>query len=485
METKLQGIPRWHLRSAVQHKDIRLIEQASFKKALLADRAVWLIVDWGLGKEGFLFSTLHTEEDQHVEVFRLNCEEVSSVETLTSETQKQFQLTFQELCLYLSALPSSYLILDNLPEPTTTLQTEGWFDCLDEIVQAAVDLASTIRIVLTSRRVPTTSKFNMVHIRPLEEPECARYIAAHPEGGPDLLGMRGVERLYAKSQGIPMHLDRMLTELHTISIDELSILEQEGTIETPQIEPVPRALVQAISILQHSTDKYTGRSLRLLKVLTILSQGETLESVRKFDPIEPLYPQNAEELRTLGLIEAIPLVTPGLQLGQHNTVARIDAASPKLLIVPRQVRDYVHSVITEEEHHSIVERSLEIYFGPQWREGKISLLPASKLRVREGIAGGPGNPYIVTLLMLRTALTRGDEVLFLQVFRLVDSYLTALNEADRFRDMYTISQEVFHLLESTGKKPEVAKVAYRYGYSLRMLGHHEESIRILEAPRHV
>jgi len=137
-------------------------------------------------------------------------------------------------------------------------------------------------------------------------------------------------------------------------------------------------------------------------------------------------------------------------------------------------------VITEEEHHSIVERSLEIYFGPQWREGKISLLPASKLRVREGIAGGPGNPYIVTLLMLRTALTRGDEVLFLQVFRLVDSYLTALNEADRFRDMYTISQEVFHLLESTGKKPEVAKVAYRYGYSLRMLGHHEESIRILE-----
>src|SRR5262249_40918309 len=155
------------------------------------------------------------------------------------------------------------------------------------------------------RRAPTTSRFKAVQLRPLEEPECARYIAAHPDGGRDFLGMREVERLYAKSHGIPMHLDRMLTELHTISIDELSIFEQEGSAETPPLEPVPRALMQAVSLLQHSTDKYTGRSLRLLKVLTILSQGETLENVRRFDPIEPVYPRNAEELRTLGLIEAI------------------------------------------------------------------------------------------------------------------------------------------------------------------------------------
>src|SRR5207247_8335629 len=137
-------------------------------------------------------------------------------------------------------------------------------------------------------------KFKIVQLRPLDEPECGKYVAAHPEGGKNFVDRRGVERLYEKSQGIPVHLDRMIKELQTISIDELSEVEQEGALMR-KVEPIPRTLIYSVRTLQESSDTYTRRSVRLLKVLTVLSQGETFKVLRRFNPRERFSPDNVEE----------------------------------------------------------------------------------------------------------------------------------------------------------------------------------------------
>lgn len=485
-EIKLKGVPRWQLRPPAQHKAIRMTEQHAFREALSTNRAVWLVADWELGKDGFLFSAMQPEEGYDLQIFRLNCEEMLLCEeallpdAISAETQKQFHMTFQEFCANVSALPSTCLVLDNLPEADTTHQGGGWTARLETIVQVAVEWASTIKIILTSRRPPNTCGFKVIQLRPLDEPDCARYIEAHPYGGRDLLGPRVLERLYAMSEGVPVHLDRMLRALQTISIEDLWEIEQESKIQSPLTEPIPRALVQAVSVLEHSTEKYTRRSFRLLKVLTILSQGETFKAIRKFDPEEPFYPSNVEELRALGLLEAGPLVEAGPQFGLNEPYGRVDAASPKLLHIPRQVRDYVRSQITEDERHTILQKSLDLYFGPRWREGKISLPPVSELRVRDGMVSGPGNRHVVTLSLLHDSISRGDDMDFHRVFLLADAYLNSLKKADRFRDTIAASQGIFQVLENARKRPEAAKIALLYGESLRMLGHHEESIRILD-----
>src|SRR5206468_2842986 len=100
---------------------------------------------------------------------------------------------------------------------------------LESMVQATLDIAPTLKVVLISRWLPGNSTLPVLQLRPLDEPDCAKYIQNHSDGGSDLLDRRITETLYAKSGGIPAHLDRMLRELQTMSLDEVSDVEQEGS----------------------------------------------------------------------------------------------------------------------------------------------------------------------------------------------------------------------------------------------------------------
>jgi tetratricopeptide (TPR) repeat protein len=270
----------------------------------------------------------------------------------------------------------------------------------------------------------------------------------------------------------------MLKALRVISIDELSEVEPEGI--PPAGDPVPRALVQSVALLQTSLDRFTRRSLRLLKILTVLSQGEVFSVVRRFDQKAPFYPENIQELQDRGLLETVPFTTTAPELPSSAGVTMFDASSPKLLVIPRQVRDYVQSIMDEDERRAIVERALEVYFGPRWREGEAKLPPTTRLRIREGSIGGTGNAHIVAVWLFRDALQRRDLDTSRKIVRLTETYLEALLDADRYRDVYLAAQEVFHLVEVSDLKPQTARIAALAGRALRMTGNQDEAIKLLE-----
>ncbi|MGE6760043.1 tetratricopeptide repeat protein [Corallococcus interemptor] len=476
---RLRAVPRWILRHAPQHAHVRTAEQESFRSGIDQHRAAWLIADWGLGKDGFLYSSLNLSIPQK-DVFRLSCEGVTSIESLTSEALKQWGLSFQDFCVSVSSLADCCLVLDNLSEDSALNNSEGWVRRLDEIVQAALDIASSLKVVLVRRITPGPSKFPVTQLQSLDEPDCARYVSNHSEGGHSLTTPRVLEKLYAKSEGIPMHLDRLLEQLQTVSIDDLLGGEGEDLEIVEKSEPVPKALVQAVAVLQGSKDKYVRRSLRLLKVLTVLSHGEIFQNLRRFDPVDPFFPDNVKQLRDLGLIETVPLVSIGVSTSGRDRVPVNDPAAHKLLIVPRPVRDYVRFLMGDDERRAIVDGAMEVYFGSKWREGKPSLQPLTKIVVWENGMSGLGNHHSVIVSAVKDCLIRQNEQFFKRIFRIADAYLQALRSASKYRDLQHASEELFRILDAAGRRREAARVASHNGTGLRMLGQTEEAVRALE-----
>src|SRR5205823_4405507 len=110
-------------------------------------------------------------------------------------------------------------------------------------------------------------------------------------------------------------------------------------------EATPPGLVHAVSKVAKSEDKRSKRSFRLLKVLSVLPYGETLDSLSHYLSTEPFFLENALQLNELRLLDVVPLQRTTLQIRTHSATLA-DSGLPKLLKVPRQVRDYVQTLLS-------------------------------------------------------------------------------------------------------------------------------------------
>ena len=134
------------------------------------------------------------------------------------------------------------------------------------------------------------------------------------------------------------------------------------------------------------------RSFRLLKVLTVLRDGETFQSIKRFYPRAPFHQGNVDELVSLGLLEDVPIsqTAADLNIGYGKTAP---TSVPKLLRVPRQVRDHVNSLIDEIERSTILETSTHLFFGPKWFQGRIRLRTVLANAYGHSAIAGPGNEH--------------------------------------------------------------------------------------------
>ena len=105
-----------------------------------------------------------------------------------------------------------------------------------------------------------------------------------------------------------MRLDKFLDDLKVFSPSE--ILDEDAETPVEQLaasEPVPRALSDAVAALAGATQGFSVRSYKLLKVLTVLRDGETYQSIKRFYDTEPFHPINVTQLIRLALLEAVPI----------------------------------------------------------------------------------------------------------------------------------------------------------------------------------
>ncbi len=198
------------------------------------------------------------------------------------------------------------------------------------------------------------------------------YVLNHADATPELNEADVIEKLYEQSDGLPAHLDRMLRALKVASLT--AVLNAASDLDAQSermLEATPRALIHAVGTLSESRDKYSRRSFRLLQVLAVLPYGETLDTLSHYLPTEPFFLENALELHDLALLDVMHVQQSRVDIASVAEIGSTDA--PKILKVPRQVRDYVQALLSDEERETILLAGMDRFFGVRWRQGYIKL----------------------------------------------------------------------------------------------------------------
>ena len=320
-----------------------------------------------------------------------------------------------------------------------------------------------------------------IEIHPLDLPDLRAYVQNHPDSQSEFTTGDVLERLFEASGGLPVHVDRMLERLRVASFD--AVLEEEtALIELAAVEaPLHKALQQAIAAVRKFDEENGSQAIALLKVLSILMYGETIEELKHFLPRRSFFPRDAEALHNTALIEPIPLNLSTPVISAENKRPPSTTVGPKVLRVPKQVRDRVLSSLTDEDKTELLASAGEFFFGTGWRVGRKPRLRKIPVAYREYVAHGVGNEYAVLQLMIAHAKDAGDEINLKATVRLGLHYCGILKSADRNRDLRLVAQGLLRLAEGTGLDDEICELNRLCGRASRLTGHPEEAVSYFRA----
>ena len=249
------------------------------------------------------------------------------------------------------------------------------------------------------------------------------------------------------------------------------LAEFELDTQSDAHEEVPHSLERAVADLANSPARYSRRSYRLLKILTLLPDGERLEQLKHFDRTEPLFPRNAAELEDLSLLQ---VVQDADLLLARSTSSQAVPGSTKRLLVPRQVRDFVRTLMSDAEQREIYERAAEIVVGADWRNGNL------RSRYFAESAVGRRNESVIFKRLLADAIKMADQTRAQRITQLIASVVDGLNNKDRYREASVIIKELLPLIRKVEDKASESTILKVHGSSLRMLGHADDAATVLE-----
>lgn len=477
--TRLAPCPRLSLPSAAHHSAIRQEEQSQFELEIRKKRTVWLSADWGMGKEGFLVAALErfSNKGGKLDVFHLLCDEADDEHSFQALFPQQFGMTMQTFCGYVTALAGAFLVFDGIHP---SLSTGENLNKILQIIAAIVDYCPELRLVIVSRTSPVNVDFPLVELHSLDVPEVRTYLLQHPDATPGLCDPDVIDKLHERSDGLPMHLDRMLRSLKVSSLESVLDAEMEGPSEKESLsETVPTALVHTVSTLIKSVDKRSKRSLRLLKVLSVLPYGETLETLAHYLPTEPFFIDNALQLNELALLDAIPLKHASSCV-DVDKVGLAEESAPKILKVPRQIGRYILTLLSDDERSEIVLAGAERFFGRRWREGKVKLR-TPPFAYREYLSTGVGNEFAVVHHMIVDARKNGDTSTARKAAKLGLQFCHRVRSEGRYRDLAVIAGGILQTIGSDDMPEQWSELAALTGLAMRMTSKIEDALRLLHS----
>jgi len=462
------------------HLAIRTDERQAVADALGEDRRVWLVADWGLGKDSFIASVVGSKDSDFSpdfkfqdRVFHLRCDTFEKTTDLEEAFRPQLGMSVQDFVEAISVAGPSCLILDGIQSSLTNGDESS---ALMRLFDLLVDHSSGLSLIIVGR-VVSTDRIRKVDLRPLDLPELRGYIQHHPNTQPDLLTEEALERIFEASGGLTVHVDRMLERLRVASLDAV-LNEETALIEIATSEaPLHKALQQAIAAVRKVDEETGSRGLKLLKSLSLLTYGETIEQIKRFFPTEPFYLRDAELLDKSALIEIIALsqISPSVRYDNRSHI-KACSSGPKILRVPKQVRDCVLSNLSDADKDIYLNAAADYYFRLGWRLGRKPKLRKTPDEYRDYVAHGVGNEYGVLQMMIVSAEISSNDVSLRLAARLGIHYCGVLRGASRYRDLRLASRGLLRALENTILTNEVSQLHRLCGRACRMTNHDAEAI---------
>ena len=468
----LDNFSEWKPSICEAHRFVRDVEQTQFIEEIKASRIVSLTADWGMGKADFINLACKYSESslKHAKFYRVslnNCESQRDIEDAISEHLGQ---PFQNFIIAASKSKENVIIIFDDFNPAHDKNEHEYIKGLENIFSIIKDFSENIFTVLISRSSIKNLSYPEIKLNSLDDAEQKSYIFNHPNGGPKLIEKKYLTNLSKLSGGIPMQLDRLLSDLTVISIDEL--LEQERSISHIEDvnEPIPVSLQQSVEMLSNTEDEQHLRSFMLLKILSVLRFGESLTGIQRFDHKRPIFSKHIKELKSLGLLETI----------SPNSISNISIDDYKIHQVPPQVREYVVSLLSSQEINDIVKRSTELTFGIRWKEKVYKLSSVAKHHVSNPSCSGVGNPHLLAAHLLRLSIKNSIDSEIEQAFNISYYYCRQLLKYQRYKDLANATEEIIKIVKETSVDLPMFNLYSLYGKSLRMISEYDLSLQQLK-----
>ena len=468
---ELDKLPKVRFPKNEPHLKIRLVEQEKLINTLKRSKFSWLITDWGLDENGFIGSVVDQLGLDNKSNFTLNCEDIVTDTDLVDAFLRQFEMSLQKFCNLVSRAGSSMLILNNIN--VNLYLSNNTFHRFFDVIRLINDYCPNLLIVLTARQVPKyITNQELVRLSPLDTVSVQTYLQNNTLFDFNLLDANSLIKIHDLTGGLPKHIDRVVDELKYMSLDEIIELDDESALEIIDTEAIPKSLKQTINILTDTNDKIKLRSFKLLKILTILVFGESLSNLSHFDPSEPIYGANASELEQLSLIEVV-ILNRVISQGSTSVTQQI-----KVLKVPRQIRDYVNTLITESERESIVKNACDLYFGSKWRNGDIRNVYGSSL---SGLTKylNIENCILIVKSLLLTAIKTERDFEVERASNLAINYCTHVYKADDYKNSSNAAEEIYNILKSSDLPRNKALITKLCGEAFRMTGQKDKALYYL------
>jgi|GEM_PF-1483412 len=463
-----------------QHSYIRRNEAQKFQTLLRERKPAWLIADWQMGKEGFLADSINAVGGSNSlkHIYRLDCGSASSMHEMIDTAETQLGLSFFEFAETVKNLEGATLIFEDVPSLVSQKQ-----DKLRELIQRMDSIllfSPKIRIILVSRLTPiNTAPECIIRLLPFAITDTREYVRHHSIQKPSLLSTESLERIQIWTGGVPAAIDRLLQRTENLTLQQI-LGEGDGHKLIDEVEPVPQSLIDAVNDLEKSNFDTSQRSFKLLKLLTVLKDGETFESIRRLYPKKPFHQTNITQLTQLSLIESIEIfqtatdLSPRLRRYTHGK-----AEQPRLLRIPPQVRDYLSNRITLEERSQILNSALEAFFGRKWQDGNIKLRPAIHNAYQRSSIAGPGNELVIIQFLLDRSIEGGRSERINKHAKLAVDYCERLYEECRYRDVEIAGDIIMQLLDGGVHDVWWLEAAFKYAKALRMTKQREDAVRVL------
>ena len=473
-EKELEQVPRVIYTRLPQHSSIRLIEQEEFVKYMVNDHFCWLITDWSLGEDEFIGSVSERLQIDNKNNFVINCEDLLNDDDLFNSFNEQTGIPFPSFCNMINTLDPQFLVLNQVH--TRLYRDLNSYRKLMRIVKSVIDFCPNTFIILIARQIPDQSfaAKQVVKLTALDAAQIKSYMVSHPNSEDYLTIPDNLDKITNRTGGLPNRIDKFMNNLKYASFQELIELNNGGSSDWIDIDSIPKSLQETVSYYSETTNKVKSRSFKLLKILTVLANGETYNNLKRFISTEPISLDQIAELEKYSLIEII---------AKNRVLANVDDFDStnqiKLFRVPRQIRDLINTMITESEKEEILKNACNLYFGNRWREGNIKGVNSSSLK-SQGKYLNLDNCQIIVKSLLSKAIEGGSEFDIERSANLAVNYCKQILQLKDYKNAQVTSEEIFNLLKDTHLVALKAMIAKTLGRSLRMSGMKERSVQVLQ-----
>lgn len=469
-----ESTPQWNnalhgafysLAAQEQHLAIRPLEQQVCIESIRQNKIAWVCADWGLGRDGFLWTVTKRVGRDTQPVYRLALGNYSSRGEFLEYFPTFAGCSFPEFCKALAAEGPALLLLDEAPVSSGDYVGLAIERDVENLAIMIRDFCPDIVVLILARTIPRDHKINVVMLEPLDEVDTRTYLMAHPSASAELKSSHAVSEIHRRTDGLPGKIDSTLKTLRVVSLSELG---PANLIESPNVvamhESIPMSLVKAVAELTESKDPSTKRTYLLLKVLAILPHGESLQRLKRIDHQYPIFPKHAEDLLDRDLIQVRSSAT---LIGIHGG----DEERMKILVATRPVRDYVLSRMSSREIDSLVLKATSLYFGENWRSGGASLR-----KLDGALTSDDGslmeNPHTIVMRLLKNSATWEAVDTATAILNLCQIYCTALISGKHYRNCVTVCREVLSIMPEIGFELHRNTIKALFAKALRMTGEH-------------